>query len=279
MNILGIDFEDWFHPQLVQKYIIGKRREPLIIKGLDKILEFLRINDTYATFFVVGELLEYDSSILDKIIDHGHEIGFHTMYHTRLDEYGFKEKFHDEIIRFAELTNNKSKGFRAPTFSLNDCSSWAIDVLEKHGYMYDSSIMPVKTTMYGFSNSETKPYRISSSSLKKHDKNGKLIEFPLSVGRIFGKSVPTSGGFYVRFLPLRTIKKSIREYEKTEIPATFYIHSWELAPEFMPRISMSIKDGFITYHNIKKTIFRMEELLKEFKFTSFNRYIEKHLQI
>lgn len=26
MNILGIDFEDWFHPQLVQKYLDGEKK-------------------------------------------------------------------------------------------------------------------------------------------------------------------------------------------------------------------------------------------------------------
>ena len=54
------------------------------------------------------------------------------MHHDRLDSPGFKEKFSSEIKKFAELTNNKSQGFRAPTFSLNDTSSWAIDVLEEN---------------------------------------------------------------------------------------------------------------------------------------------------
>ena len=44
----------------------------------------------------------------------------------------------------------------------------------------------------------------------------------------------------------------ITNYEKKEIPATFYIHSWELTPELMPRIKLSKKDNFITYHNIEK---------------------------
>ncbi len=276
MNILGIDFEDWFHPQLVQRYLDGKKRTPTIINGLDKILDFLRIKNVYATFFVVGELLEYKPEILDKIINQGHEIGFHTMHHTRLDEPNFKEKFQEEIIKFANLTEKKSVGFRAPTFSLNYQSSWAIEMLVNNGYSYDSSIMPVKTGMYGFANSEIKPYKITSKSLEKNDPEGELIEFPLLVGKLLGRTIPTSGGFYIRFLPLSVIKKSIIEYEKMRIPSTFYIHSWELTPEFMPKISMSIKDKFITYHNLKNTLSRMDELLKKFEFTSFSRYIQKY---
>ena len=59
MNILGIDFEDWFHPELIQKHIVENNKEPKVIQGIDKILDLLRKKDTKATFFVVGELLEY----------------------------------------------------------------------------------------------------------------------------------------------------------------------------------------------------------------------------
>jgi len=58
LNILGIDFEDWYHPQLIQSHIQTKEKKPSVINGIDKILDFLRKHDVYATFFVVGELLE-----------------------------------------------------------------------------------------------------------------------------------------------------------------------------------------------------------------------------
>ena len=73
-NLLGIDFEDWFHPELIKKYLGDEKIEPKVVKGIDKILELLRKNDTNATFFVVGELLEYEPEILDKILENGHEI-------------------------------------------------------------------------------------------------------------------------------------------------------------------------------------------------------------
>ena len=69
-----------------------------------------------------------------------------------------------------------------------------------------------------------------------------------------------------------TNRNAIKEYEKREIPATFYIHSWELTPEFMPRIKLSKKDNFITYHNIEKAYEKMEEIIREFRFTSFSDY-------
>ena len=275
MNLLGIDFEDWYHPELVQKYVKDKKHEPRMFKGIDKILDMLRKNDTLATFFVVGELLESNPEIFDKIVENEHEIAFHTMYHTRIDSPDFKQSFPKEIAEFSELTNKKSKGFRAPTFSLNETSSWIIDSLSKFDYIYDSSVVPAKTDLYGLPNAQHGPYRISSNSIEKDNPDGKLIEFPLLVTKFLGKKVPAAGGFYLRTLPMRVIKNAIRQYEKQEIPASFYIHSWELTPEHMPKIELPFKENFATYHNINKAYNRMDELLKQFEFTSFSNYISK----
>ena len=277
MNLLGIDFEDWYHPQLVQKYVKNEKHEPRMFKGIDKILEMLRRNDTLATFFVVGELLETNPEIFDKITENEHEIAFHTMYHTRIDSPNFKENFRNEIEKFSKLTNKKSKGFRAPTFSLNETSSWIIDLLSEYDYIYDSSIVPAKTDLYGTPNAEIKPYRISSDSLENDTIDGELIEFPLLVTKFLGKKVPAGGGFYLRTLPMRVIKNAIRQYEKQEIPASFYIHSWELTPEHMPKIELPFKENFATYHNINKAYNRMDELLKQFEFTSFSDYMSHEM--
>ena len=274
MNILGIDFEDWYHPELMKPYISAKDKNPTVINGIDKILELLRKNETLATFFLVGELLLVKPELQDKILDGGHEIAFHTMYHTRLDSEGYKEKFSDEIKNFEKLTSGKSKGFRAPTFSLNDTSSWAIDLLRECGYQYDSSVVPAKGKMYGLPNALIEPYRISSSSIENDDPDSDMLEFPLLVTKFLGKKIPAGGGFYLRTLPMRIIKNAIRKYEDLNIPATFYIHSWELTPEFFPKIPMNKKDEFVTYHNIEKAYTKMDEILENFQFTSFSKYLQ-----
>jgi len=279
LNILGIDFEDWFHPQLIKKNIKDEKHEARMFKGLGKIIEMLRKKNTVATFFVVGEVLENNPEIFDKIIENGHEIAFHTMYHDRIDASYFRENFSNEIEKFSKLTNKKSKGFRAPTFSLNQNSSWIIDALANSGYLYDSSVVPAKTNLYGMPNADTKPYRISSQSLEKNDSHGKLVEFPILITKFLGKKIPAGGGFYLRFLPTKIIKNAIKNYEKQNIPATFYIHSWELTPELMPKLDLPFKDKFTTYHNLGKAYSRMAELLKSFEFTSFSNYITENKMI
>ncbi len=275
MNILGIDFEEWYHPELIKQNISKEKRNPSVINGIDKILDLLRKHETFATFFVVGELLEIQPDIFDKIIENDHEIGFHTMYHDRLDSPEYKEKFRDEIKKFAELTNHKSRGFRAPTFSLNNNSSWAIDILAENDYMYDSSVVPAKTSMYGLPGAQESPYKISSKNIKQHNSNGIITEFPLLVTKFMGKKIPAGGGFYLRTLPTKIIKNAIKNYQKQEIPATFYIHSWELTPEYMPKIQLPVKENFVTYHNIGKAYARMSELLQQFQFTSFSNFISE----
>ena len=274
MNILGIDFEDWFHPELIQKFISKKNNEPKVIQGINKILEMLRKKETSVTFFMVGELLEYKPELLDLILENDHEIAFHTMKHTRIDSLNFSNKFDEEIKKFDKLTNGKSKGFRAPSFSLNKKSSGIIDVLEKNNYIYDSSVVPAKTSLYGIPNAEINPYKITSKCLENNSEDGKILEFPLLVTKFLGKKIPAAGGFYLRTLPSRIIENAIKSYEKKGIPGVFYIHSWELTPEFMPKIKLPKRDHFITFHNINKAYPKMENLLEKFKFTSFTNFIQ-----
>ncbi len=272
-NLLGIDFEDWYHPQLVQPFVKNSQHEPKMFCGLEKILELLRKTETTATFFMVGELLEHHPPMLDMIFENGHEIAFHTMKHSNLNELT-KEKFLDELNSFEKLSDKKSQGFRAPTFSINNETSWVIDALNEKNYVYDSSIMPTKTQLYGFNNCELRPYKISNSSLTKNDPNGKLLEFPLMIGKFLGKTLPVSGGFYLRFLPLQTSLSAIKNYERKNLPSSIYVHSWELTPEFMPKISLPLKEKFVTYHNIQKTYSRLEQIITKYKFTSFEKFIK-----
>ena len=273
MHLLGIDFEDWYHPELVSPHISKEKKIPTMFKGLDKILNLLKKNDSKATFFLVGEILENNPEIIDKIFSGGHEIGFHTMRHTRLDSKNFQSSFTQELTQFEKLVSKKIFGFRAPTFSLNEKSAWVIDELVNAGYKYDSSIVPTKTSMYGIPNAEKFPYRITSSNLEKNNNNGVLIEFPLLVTKFLGKTIPAAGGFYLRFLPFGTIKNAIKTYEKQNIPASFYIHSWELTPEHIPKINLPKKNHFITFHNIEKTFSRIDSLLQEFKFSTFESHL------
>ena len=115
--------------------------------------------------------------------------------------------------------------------------------------------------------------RVSYTSSSKNDPNGTLVEFPLMVTRFLGKTIPAAGGFYLRALPLKIIKNALKSYEQKEIPASLYIHSWELTPEYIPKIKLPIKNHFITFYNIEKTFSKMNDILRDYEFTTFQSYL------
>ena len=43
----------------------------------------------------------------------------------------------------------------------------------------------------------------------------------------------------------------------------------------MPKIELSKKDNFITYHNIEKAFEKMNKILTEFEFTTFSNFLSK----
>ena len=88
-----------------------------------------------------------------------------------------------------------------------------IDALQENNYLYDSSVVPAKTNFCGLPNAEEHPYKISSVSLEKNDENSNFWEFPLLTTKFLGKKIPAGGGFYLRFLPLKTIKNAIKNNE------------------------------------------------------------------
>lgn len=67
-----------------------------------KVLKILEKYDVKATFFVVGENIEYQKDILKEVDKQGHEIGNHFYHHEKLDELS-KEEIKETIIKTNEL--------------------------------------------------------------------------------------------------------------------------------------------------------------------------------
>jgi hypothetical protein len=143
------------------------------------------------------------------------------------------------------------KGFRAPCFSLDNRSKWALRVLSDFGYQYDASIFPAKINpLYGIRGAPTHPYRISFEDVRKENPKSPLIEFPfplLTVGRL---KIPISGGIYLRIFPLPFI----------------YHHPWE-SYEKTPRLKLPFYNRIISYYGASSALKKLEFLLEHFKFT------------
>ena len=271
INALCIDLEPWYSAELVKRYLSKPETdyEDQIIESITPILKLLDKHNTKATFAVLGIVAEKYPELIKNLHASGHEIASHAYSHKTLYDLGKKE-FEQEIIKSIKLLENitgeKPIGFRAPSFSINNSTQWALEILEKYGFKYDASIFPIKTNLYGVPKAPLFPYRPSKKDVSLEDSTGNMIEFPNTVLKL-GMNVPVTGGFYFRFFPIIYQKLAIKRINKTR-SALLYIHPWETYPK-TPRIkNMPCFSRFVTYYAVDKALIKFDELLRTFKFAS-----------
>ena len=272
LNILTVDFEEWYHPE----YVKDKSPEDKLgnaQQDLRETLNLLEKHNINVTFFVVGEIAQTNPSLINQISQSGHEIGFHGFDHEPLWNKN-AEKLRLEINQFQTMLGSSCMGFRAPSFSLDNNTRWALDILAENGFKYDSSIFPMNTPLYGVKHAPIRPYKPSRGDVSIEDRETTLWEFPLHVYSAPFFRLPMAGGFYLRFFPLRLIKKSISKANKEGRPAVLFVHTWELNPQ-MPRLRLGFYKSFVTYHNLEKTASKLEQLLQQFEFTSVRNYMKE----
>ena len=273
INALTIDLEYWYSPELVRGFVVGNK-DDLIIEMTKPILDVLDEFDVSATFFVLGEVAKKHPELVEEVYERGHEIGSHAYSHKTLYELG-KDKFENEINLSVQLlqhiTKEKPIGFRAPSFSVNNSTGWVFDILEKHGFKYDSSIFPIRTKLYGVPNAPLHIYKPSADDVAKEDPNGKMIEFPMTVFE-FGKRIPISGGFYLRAMPFWLLKSLLKKVNRTRA-GMIYVHPWEVYSK-TPRLKLPRPSRLITYHGIGSALNKLKGLLKNFDFAPARDVLE-----
>lgn len=274
-NAISIDVEDWYQGVITINFKDWPNHENRISQNIEKVLKILDKSKVTATFFALGYVAENFPEIIERIKRNGHELASHGYSHKLIYKQS-PEEFEDDLLKsvriLERITGEKILGYRAPYFSIVKETSWAIDIMEKIGLKYDSSIFPIKTYLYGVPESPRHPYRPSKQDITSNDSNRNFIEFPLSTYNFFGFNIPISGGFYLRFLPYWIVKRGIKKINKNGYPAIIYIHPWELDPN-KPKLKLSYREIFIHYHNLKKTETILQNLLKDFKFSSIREVL------
>jgi polysaccharide deacetylase family protein (PEP-CTERM system associated) len=282
-HALTIDVEDWYHPELVRDHVDLTKVEGRVPESIPIILDLLKKHGVKATFFVLGEVARKFPEIVRQIDREGHELGCHGMSHRTLGDLG-EEGFRKELQDFQNLMEEilgdvKIKGFRAPTFSLNQDTKWALPLLRAFGYSYDSSIFPTRiflNRLYGIKNAPRFPYRISFDDPGKEDPDSHLWEFPAALMEIGGYRFPVSGGIYLRVLPYPVFKGALRRISK-EGPFFIYLHPWEWDAG-TPRISLSLFSRWATYSGMKNVLTKLEGLFKTFPFTRMDEVLANVVQ-
>lgn len=262
-NYLTIDVEDYFQVSAFEDIIRPTDwagMEHRVVRNTEQVLTLLEKYDAKATFFIVGWIAERYPQLVQAIHKQGHKIGCHSYWHHKV--YNLTpDEFWDDTAKaksiLEDTTGEPVLGYRAPSYSITSKSLWALNILKKLGFTYDSSIFPIYHDTYGIPGAPRFAYQ---------HVNG-LFEYPISTALIFGKTIPISGGGYFRLFPYWLTRHALRTINVREKkPFVFYLHPWEIDPT-QPRIQHArMLSKFRHYNNLGKVRERLASLLLEFSF-------------
>jgi polysaccharide deacetylase family protein (PEP-CTERM system associated) len=267
---LTVDLEDWYHglTSTNKQPSLWPTLEKRVVANTERLLDFLEATNVRATFFVLGKVAEQYPDLIRCVAGAGHEIGVHGYAHQ--DVRGLTpDSFAAEIDRALDcltpLVSGPLIGHRAPYFSINDRSLWALDLLAERGFRYDSSFFPARNSLYGYPRAPRFPHRLGE--------NQGMMEFPVSTARLFGMNLPIAGGIYLRALPYWFIKWSINRLHREGQPAIIYLHPYDLDTEQSVPVATP-REWFVRYCNRRGSLEKLRRLLRDFSFAPLRELIE-----
>lgn len=261
-NALSIDVEDYFQVAALAPYIDRNdwdRAQCRVERNVDRILGLLDEHRAQATFFTLGWVAERYPQLVRRIVAQGHELASHGYGHQRATEQS-PESFFLDISRakalLEEISGVQVRGYRAPSFSIGEANIWALEQIERAGYVYSSSIYPINHDHYGMVSAPRFTFRSASN----------LLEIPISTVHMLKRNWPAGGGGYFRFFPYALSRWALRRVNDVDRrPAIFYFHPWEIDPE-QPRVpGVAFKARFRHYVNLDRTEQRLRRLLSDFE--------------
>lgn len=261
-NAFTVDLEEWYHglTSTNRHPDLWPSLESRVVTGTERVLDLLGGHNVQATFFVLGEVAEQHPHLIRRVAEAGHEIGVHGYAHRdihRLTQVRFAGELDHALAVLAPLVSQPIIGHRAPYFSIDRLTLWALDILTERGFGYDSSMFPTRNMLYGYPGSPRFPHRL--------DGGRGLIEFPASTVRFLGITWPMSGGFYVRTLPYPVVRWAIRRLNHQGEPAIMYLHPWELDTE-QPMRAATLRERITHYHGRCGLEDKLHRLFQDFEF-------------
>ena len=260
----SVDVEEYFQVSAFERIVQRSEWDSMpsrVATQTRDLLEMMARHHARGTFFVLGWIAERYPDLVKEIATQGHEIASHGWDHARVTTLT-PESFTDSVRRSKDLlesiTGQSVLGFRAPSFSIVPGLEWALDILLREGYAYDSSLFPVRRRGYGYPGGGRDPYWIDMPS-------GILIEMPPATLRRAGVNLPAAGGGYLRLLPLTLMHSALATSEQRHAPATLYIHPWEIDPE-QPRLNVPWTTKIRHYGGLARARQRLEDLLSSYRF-------------
>ena len=141
--------------------------------------------------------------------------------------------------------------FRAPEWSINDRSLWALDTLVEEGVTVDASMAPLK--MVGAVGYPRYPHR-------RHTRAGSITEVPPLVADRLWQVMPMGWGWGLRMSSPRRVLRTIEYANRAGVPAVLTVHPWELDPD-PPRVRLPARLHFAHYFRLSGFGDRLRDVL------------------
>ena len=272
LNALTFDVEDYFQVAALASAVERSSWASMprrVDQNTNVLLEILASSNTRATFFFLGWVAEREPQLGRRVADAGHEIACHGYSHRLVYEQTLAD-FREETLRSKTLLEDQAQapvlGYRAASYSITRRSLWALDTLIEAGFVYDSSIFPVRHDIYGIPEAPRAPHLIRRDG-------GRLVEFPPSTVQLPGARLPVAGGGYFRIFPCGVTRWAVRRVNAEGLPFIFYLHPWEVDPG-QPRVKVGWRSRFRHYTNLDHCEARLRRLLGEFQFAPAREVLE-----
>lgn len=266
MNVFTVDVEDWFHVCGAGGALDRANWEALpsrVVSTTRRLLEMLDASQVTATFFVVGWVAERFPSLVQEILQAGHEVGSHSQWHRRVYELTPAEFAQDLKVASAALMQAgapRPQSFRAPEWSINDRAPWALAELARQGFARDASMAPLR--IVGRIDYPRVPHLRATAS-------GPIVEVPPFVADKFGQVMPLGWGWGLRMSSPKRVLKAIDTANAAGIPAVLTVHPWEVDPD-PPQVALPPRLRFAHYFRLSGFERRLTEIVRQTRFTTLN---------
>lgn len=264
---MTVDVEDYFHVAALAQSIDRAQwnsMEYRVEASTHRLLSLFESVGIKATFFVLGWVAKKSPGLIREIHRAGHEVASHGMSHKLVYDQTpeeFTAETREAKALLESIIGAPVLGYRASTYSITRKSLWALDILHEAGFVYDSSIFPIRHDMYGVPDAPVAPTRISTP------RGASIVEFPMSTAPMLGFKLPVCGGGYFRLLPYWLTRWGLAKINALGRPFIFYLHPWEVDPG-QPRVRASWKSRLRHYTNLHRCEPRLKQLTAEFRFAS-----------
>ncbi|MGE4252392.1 MAG: polysaccharide deacetylase [Parvibaculaceae bacterium] len=128
------------HPETASQLDVMAHQSYDVRTGIYRLLRIFAERSVRATAFVPGFAIDRWPDTVRDIVSEGHELGHHGYLHEYLN--GIDRDAEEDILlrgidSIARITGRPPIGYRAPGFKVN---RWTPELLDKHGFLYDSSL-------------------------------------------------------------------------------------------------------------------------------------------